>query len=529
MIADSNIPTSTVIQSGESAFTDLPFTHSDPYPSSLSPDLMSLQSPQELLAGQSSQLKGGIAVYLSRQILMQAFTHSVLPLLAVPYEHKTVSEENSTVASMKIGIRKTITRVDMKLNRYDIVFLPATRDKYGQIKLSIMDEKVQGTIVVHVEKDNPLFSGMSDLINKDYTIDYTLTLRKMTSFVEIRSDPSGIPQIELALDVEDLDLVKDLQYKIANPDMITSVIDFIKSFWLQKVNKEIRKSIIPKVNMQITKIVNTKIKEAYKTELDLPGDLHLRANLRLEAFSINKEFIRLVLNGHLANNLYLNKLPQGCKPPPPHKCTELEDLSNDLQDDRVYMQISECVLQSAVLAYFQNSLNWHIDLSGRMMMKGLEVDHQPHYEMTMNFLKTPAGTPELRHLTLQPVADFGVTVQQRLIPDVSMGAKASVKVSDIELLGLKEDNKVHYKFRVHDIQVLQVYNSAMEPLGFLNVDIMGLAERVKDSLSNYSMEKEIAVDKVKIGKDYSIVPAKLFCFEHSFLFKAILVFEPKTK
>ena len=144
----------------------------------------------ELAAGQSTELKGGVCAYISRYILYSAFEKHAKPMIAKQYLHNTESKDTQVVAGVTVGVRKTEIKANIKLGHYEFQFLP---DKVGKIKFTIFDEKVEGKIVVHVSKAANFIVNLGDLHNKDYDIDFTLTIRKLSSTVGIRTSPEGIP------------------------------------------------------------------------------------------------------------------------------------------------------------------------------------------------------------------------------------------------------------------------------------------------------------------------------------------------
>ena len=307
----------------------------------------------------------------------------------------------------------------------------------------------------------------------------------------------------------------DLQYNINNKDLLTSIIDLTKGFWIDKVNAELRKSIIPKINEQVSTIVNGLIKDVYKTELEIKDQLNLKVNLRCEAFSVSHEFIRLVLNGHIqsTNTTSGKKITS-------ENYGALADLSNDIDERFVYIQVSDWILQCAIEAYFQNNLHFEIPLD-TFTLKKVEVDHYPGYEKRVQFLRKDTQDPETKELTVMVCADFAASIHQKLLPQLNLGAKVSLRVNKIIMKGLDpKDNKIHFLFTASDIQVLELYNSAMEPVNSFKTDVTGAIGYIRDKVTAMVFNQDIAIDKIKIGNYSTVIPLNLFTFKDSFLFKA---------
>lgn len=466
--------------------------------------------------GEDVNTYGGLAVYLSETMLQKGFEKIMKPLIATEYHHVIESGETNSVAGVIIGVRKVDVTTFIRLHDYNLSF-----DNEGRIKFTLRNEHVQGKIVLHVEKAAKFIWNLGDLHNKDYHIDFNLTINNITSAVKLSADKDGVPQIRLEIDAGDFDFADDLRYNITNPDLLTSLVDHSKKLWVKVLNKQFKTTILPQVNEMISETVNEQLKALYPTHFDVDGELNFRVNTRCEAFSLHQGFLRLLVNGMIINKV--TKLDQSFKDKN-LPTGDMPDLTSKCDVNFVYVQVADWVLQFAVKAYFLNKLEFKVPIE-YMTLKGMVVKHLPDYEIKLNLLRDPhPDAEELRKLTVLPMSDFNIILAQRFLPDFHFGVRGAVKVSEVDLLKKKaketdEEEKLFVKFKVSEMQAMNLYNSEMKPIDSFHSDFTGMIGYARDYLHNMVLDQEIALDEIKVADYCTVEPSRFLAFDKFLLLK----------
>ena len=83
-----------------------------------------------------------------------------------------------------------------------------------------------------------------------------------------------------------------------------------------------------------------------------------------------------------------------------------------------------------------------------------------------------------------------------------------------------KDKKIHFLFTASDIQVLELYNSAMEPVNSFKTDVTGAIGYIKNKVTSMVFNQDIGIEKIKIGNYSTVIPLKLFTFKDCLLLKS---------
>lgn len=471
--------------------------------------------PEDLLP---YTVKGGACLYISKRLINDAFNRVVRPHIRRRFEHEKTSNDTDEVAGFVVGVRRAKIVADIKVDNLTIELNPGDT---STIRLIICDEVVTGELQFHVEKEAKFFKwSLGDYHNKDYLIDFTVKLKKISSSVSIVRGYDGIPVIEVKLDLEDFNLKNDTNYHIRNKDILTAILDVSDGIWMPIVEKEIRNNLICRLNYEINDAVNDEIRKVYKTSILIENGINFRLDLRYESFNVSCDFLRLSLNGHIENQRAHDQNDKSMLTLD-HTCGDLMDISSDLVGNRIHIQIADCVIYSAIHAYFKNDLKWSIPLEGGMV-KGVTVSRQPEHTSGTYFIKSDRVHSPIKDYAVSAEAQFIATVNQKYLPDVVIGANIGLMVTNIELADLTDDRKVHLKFKVHDISVKEVYNSKMEPL--TSTGTKGMVELLKKKAAELNFDHSIQIEAIPLEGHCSLLPMSLISYRNFFLLTATIEF-----
>ena len=186
------------------------------------------------------------------------------------------SNEVEEVASVKFGVKKISIYFTVKLDNYELDL----KGREDAIVFKIRDQQVSGQLILHVEKAANLIVNLGDIINKDYVIDFAVLIKELTVAVTAVPTHDGIPQLAVGLCLSSFDLSKDMKYNIHNEDVLTKIIDLTQSGWMPLVQRQIDRDLLDKLVLNITTIINKKLKSLYITEFALPTKDNLAINSR---------------------------------------------------------------------------------------------------------------------------------------------------------------------------------------------------------------------------------------------------------
>ena len=161
---------------------------------------------------------------------------------------------------------------------------------------------VKGQVKLHVEKQMHVIVDLGMLINKDYIVDFAVNIKSIVVESRMKAGKNGVPEVELMFTLDDLDLANNLKFDIENKDVLTEVIDLLKGIWLPIVDGVLRTALTPKLNEEVTKVVNETLQKEYKKEIILPSPLNLLVDLTCHDIAIANDFIIATVDGHFNNS-----------------------------------------------------------------------------------------------------------------------------------------------------------------------------------------------------------------------------------
>lgn len=471
--------------------------------------------PDHLLRYAASQ---GVCCYLSRKLTMAIVLRTVRPQVRRRFDHLHESRDTSEVAGFMVGVRKASVHTDIKMDHFDLEFIPGKEDR---IKFSIYDEEASGQLQLHIEKEARfLHWNFGDYHNKDYIIDFKVNLRKISSWVSISRTLEGMPIINMQLDLEDFNLKRDTSYHIHNTDALTAVMDLADRIWMPIVEKEIRRSLVGSLTHEINCAIRDEINKVYKTSITIAEDLNFRLDMRYEHFSVSERFLRVLINGHVENqachdagDTSMQRLV--------HTCGDLLDISSDIDEGKIHLQASDCAVYSLLQAYFNQDRRRSIDIDSGMI-KSVDIISKREYRFDARIVRSDRDGSPVKDYAVCIEVQVLATVKQKYLPDVVLGATLGLMVTDINFEGPKEDGKMYLKFKVHDIAVQQVFNSKMEPL--TSSGTKGMVDLLKKKASEMNYDSSVPVDSIPVEDYCKLQPVSLACYRNFFLFTASVEF-----
>ena len=434
--------------------------------------------------------KNGVKAYLSRTKCEDVFERYIRKEIEKKYEVHQTSNDIKSIASVQVGLKKLDIIADIKFFSYQIDF----DNKADELKFVLRNQQIEGSIVLHIEKQANFIVNLGDIHNKDYNINFLLLIKQLTIGVKIVPQASGIPQAIINVSLQDFDLVRDLNYHIENTDFLTDLVNLTKALWMGEVGIQITNTLLPQMNQQITKIANEKIAEFFKPTFAYEGekkDVNVSVDLSVESFELNNNFAILVLNGFINNTVRPRKpytiLPQN---------HNLPDISKITGEDCVAVQVSDDVIHSAITAYFLNDINIETPMK-EGGLKAVIVKHRPEDVPVIGILRDEDLYGCDLFITLE--TNFMITAKHSFLPDVGMGAKVRVKVSNIKIIEKPGvEDAVFLTIKISNVEVLEMYDYKMNPMSE-TMRKSKVTSTIREKAASTVIDKEIEIKKVKFG------------------------------
>lgn len=210
-------------------------------------------------------VRRGTRAYIPKKKLQDIVERGVRPLVEKEYSFHIEKNDVQSVGGFQVGLRELTIELHLSLAKYALNFLQSENDS-GRLVFLLEDQMVKGQVKVHVDKQLDLLVTQTELINKDYIIDFALLITKLIVEVDLKATKDGVPQIGLKLSLENLDLANNLKFDVENKDILTSLIDLLKGVWLPIVEGVLMESLLPKANEEITKTINDTLIKEFKRD-----------------------------------------------------------------------------------------------------------------------------------------------------------------------------------------------------------------------------------------------------------------------
>jgi hypothetical protein len=499
-------------------YPGLDFNDNDPIaPAIPDPDLATLE---EIPYNSASNGKGLAALYLPKGILFQGLVSGVLPSVSREFKCRRVHTATFSSQSFNLNIPRRVTRTLFQLQNGDIELVPSAP---GQITLVLKDEYIQGRMWAHSEKRSKVVSSENEMERRDFRAELAVKVEQIRLDVRVLSTVQGVPQVWITPTKGQLNLDKDVFTDLSREDISLEVIDTLRSQWKDLAVRDFQDTILPNFCMHMNEVVNSLLKSTFTHKTELSTSFSLFINTEARAFSISNHAIRLIFNGDVFNSKFKDRIPADCPTPQEVPLPILEDLSQDLQEDRIYLQMGDDVLQRAFRVWLYNDLRYYQELQNRKVLKGIELERHPHFFSELKLMKADSSQgPEIKELTLGVQMDFAISVEQKLIPDVSMGVRLRFTVGNFYLAGQTFDCRTKLRYRASNFDVIEVYNKEMVKVSFQAGDLMGIVNRIKEATQGLTIDDEVLLPPMKFGDLCRVDFERIFCLENTLLARARL-------
>lgn len=449
--------------------------------------------------GDGSRLqKRGLKVYLSRSKLEEIFNTYVRQKVEKMYEIHDSSEDTKQVAGFKVGLKKTDISIDVKFEKYGV----GCDSENNEVTFTVLDQKVEGTIILHVERAAKFIIDFGkDFINKDYEISFLLNIRTMTVRGSVKPTSEGMPNVSVEIDLPELDLQKDLQYKVENSDLLTDTLNLVKGLWMSELEKEIKASLLPKVGGHFSKVVNEGIRSIYKLEFNHEGEkknVNLAVNLECEDFEVSNNFVIFTLSGFV-NNMHKRRKLYSIL----HQGYVLPDISRITGEDFAVVQVSDDVIHSAIGAYFLNDISIEREFT-EAGCKQMVIQHLPS-EPVKSFI---GRTDDIYGSELFVIIEsrFKISAKHKFFPAVTFGLHIRLRVDDIRVIEKPEQTEhIYVAVCISGIEIIEMFNHDMGPMSD-TLKKSKIVSTIKEKASQAKVNHEVEIKKIRIG-DCSIFQA----------------------
>jgi hypothetical protein len=448
-------------------------------------------------------IASGLSAYIPIELLSDAIQYQLKPEIGKPINY-TMNDgpSNEVFAGAKVGVRYANITLCLGLNRYS---LDTDVSKPSRLYFTVLHEKVGGIIGLHIAKEAPF--GWGDIHNRVYTINFELKLKNLTFIIDLGSTSDGFPKLDIGLSLEGLDAQDDLVYTINEKDLLTFVADISKPFWIGEINKVIQNELLPVLTSQMNHTVNMKIREIWRTHIDFENETNFRINLRIEKIVTTRRFVRLLVNGHVQNRNEIGKVSENFNIS--HRCHTMKDISPQIgAHKKIYIQLADCVVESAIKSYFQNPLSLSIPLESTWF-KTLEISHNSKSPILSSFERSAhPSDPSTHNLSVRIGGDFEFKVIQRLPIPIHFHARAQVSISNPTYWGESgsKHGTVCFGFDIEKPQIGAILDKDGNVKELAGNGIATVLPKLQEKLDTFKLSKIVEVDAIRILDSCWILP-----------------------
>ena len=160
------------------------------------------------------------------------------------------------------------------------------------------------------------------------------------------------------------------------------------------------------------------------------------------------------------------------------------------------MQVSDDVIHSAITAYFLNDINIETPMK-EGGLKAVIVKHRPEDVPIIGILRDEDLYGCDLFITLE--TNFMITAKHSFLPDVGMGTKVRVKISNIKIIEKPGvEDAVFLTVKISGVEVLEMYDYKMNPMSE-TMRKSKVTSTIKEKAASTVIEKEIEIKKIKFG------------------------------
>ena len=457
-------------------------------------------------------VRRGTRAYIPKKKLQDIVERGVRPLVEKEYSFHIEKNDVQSVGGFQVGLRELTIELHLSLAKYALNFLQSENDS-GKLVFLLEDQMVKGQVKVHVDKQLDLLVTQTELINKDYIIDFALLITKLIVEVDLKATKDGVPQIGLKLSLENLDLANNLKFDVENKDILTSLIDLLKGVWLPIVEGVLMESLLPKANEEITKTINDTLIKEFKREIPIEGPLCIQIDLTIHEILIGENFIILTIDGHFNNFKNPRDMDQVA-----HPTFDMPKIIDELRDDEIAVQISYDNVYTLIYAILQNRVDIQIDVD-KSICNSVTVYREPNYSAVIALLpQKEDNTKGEKTTTVGIKVDAEIfskiTVDLKPLPDFSVKVKARTEVCDVKILdGKRTADEFFMTISIANTEVLGLYGEDMNPSVDLKKNNV-VYNKLRDKMSKDKITQEIKVKAVKLGERGKFMATRLVVEEN---------------
>lgn len=433
---------------------------------------------------------GGVRAYVSKDKLVEIFNRFLRSQVEKRYEVHERDDKDKDIASVMVGLRETDIVFDANFSTFHV-------EKEGSkdmLRFAIENQLIVGQIKLHLQKKAELGFSSAEIINKTYNIKFNFRLKKLVVGVKLTPGPEGFPLADIQVSLEQLELSKNLDYQILNPDLLTNVVSMTKGLWLSEVESALKKKLLPQLNSTISKVVNDGIRKFYLKEFKYEKEnITLTVDLQTEGFEVNTDFLVVTLNGFVSNPKKPKKMYSILSQGSGYK---IPDLSRIIGSDHAYVQVSDDVIHSGLAAYFLNELSWESAFK-EAGCKSMVISHTASEPIKIEIKREDDCYGAELVMTVQ--SRFLIKVKHTILPDIGLGAHIRLKVTDIKIKEKPEkEDSLFVSFKLSNIEILEMLDYKMNQMSE-TLRKSKITATVQQKSATAVVNKEVEIKKIRIG------------------------------
>ena len=448
-------------------------------------------------------------MYIPKRKIQRVFDRVVRPAIAKQYSHHLESNEVRNIAGFTVGLRQLNVQLDLKLDNYSLNFVKSEVGS-GKLIFLLENQEVKGQVTLHIDRDIEMIVKLGTLINKDYVIDFSFLIHRLVAIVTFKVNKDGLPDVDLQISLEDFELVNDLKYEIENSDLITDILSYLNDLWMPQVQSLLLNDLFPKLSKQITSLINDKIRESLKKQLQFDDVLKLQIDITCHDLAVIDDYVVATIDGHFNN--YENPRNMDEVAYPTYDMPVLDTAC--LNQYEIGLQMSYDNIYTLIYAVLQNRIDFEVEVD-KALCKSITIYREPNYSAIVSLLHEThdcQGTDIGLHVAAELFLKLKINLDA--LPNFDVKVKIKADVIDVKMLGDKgTDDASYICITAANAEVLTLYDDAMNSIVELHHNGK-IYNRVRDYMASHKIRKEIALNKIVLGDHGHLVVKRILPFEH---------------